>query len=353
MRKKLYSLLNFILLFGLCGCAGGEAAAVQNADAYTEVKDMDYIVVGYSQVGSESDYRIANTQSFMDTFTKEKGYYLLFDDAQNKQENQLKTVRSFILQEVDYIILDPVVETGWESILQEARDAGIPVILSDRSVELEDDSLYTCWVGSNFQEEGENAGKWLADYLKQQGMEDTVNIVALQGTLGSTAQIGRTKGFEAVCRQHPEWNLLESRPADFTQAKGKEVMEDFLRLYEDIDVVISENDNMTFGAIDAIEQAGKTCGPDGDICIISFDAVQAALIAMQNGKINADFECNPLAAPFVEEVIKQLQAGETPEKELYMTEHWFVNEDVLSTINVNGEDQDLTVVTKEIVDAQY
>ena len=230
MRKKLYSLLNFILLFGLCGCAGGEAAAVQNADAYTEVKDMDYIVVGYSQVGSESDYRIANTQSFMDTFTKEKGYYLLFDDAQNKQENQLKTVRSFILQEVDYIILDPVVETGWESILQEARDAGIPVILSDRSVELEDDSLYTCWVGSNFQEEGENAGKWLADYLKQQGMEDTVNIVALQGTLGSTAQIGRTKGFEAVCRQHPEWNLLESRPADFTQAKGKEVMEDFLHL---------------------------------------------------------------------------------------------------------------------------
>ena len=170
MRKKLYSLLNFILLFGLCGCAGGEAAAVQNADAYTEVKDMDYIVVGYSQVGSESDYRIANTQSFMDTFTKEKGYYLLFDDAQNKQENQLKTVRSFILQEVDYIILDPVVETGWESILQEARDAGIPVILSDRSVELEDDSLYTCWVGSNFQEEGENAGKWLADYLKQQGL---------------------------------------------------------------------------------------------------------------------------------------------------------------------------------------
>ena len=154
MRKKLYSQLNFILLFGLCGCAGGEAAAVQNADAYTEVKDMDYIVVGYSQVGSESDYRIANTQSFMDTFTKEKGYYLLFDDAQNKQENQLKTVRSCILQEVDYIILDPVVETGWESILQEARDAGIPVILSDRSVELEDDSLYTCFVGSNYQEEG-------------------------------------------------------------------------------------------------------------------------------------------------------------------------------------------------------
>lgn len=323
MRKKLYSLLNFILLFGLCGCAGGEAAAVQNADAYTEVKDMDYIVVGYSQVGSESDYRIANTQSFMDTFTKEKGYYLLFDDAQNKQENQLKTVRSFILQEVDYIILDPVVETGWESILQEARDAGIPVILSDRSVELEDDSLFTCWVGSNFQEEGENAGKWLADYLKQQGMEDTVNIVALQGTLGSTAQIGRTKGFEAVCRQHPEWNLLESRPADFTQAKGKEVMEDFLRLYEDIDVVISENDNMTFGAIDAIEQAGKTCGPDGDICIISFDAVQAALIAMQNGKINADFECNPLLAPKVEEVIRRLEKGEQVEKMQYIDETYY------------------------------
>lgn len=256
----------------------------------------------------------------------------------------MKTVRSFILQEVDYIILDPVVETGWESILQEARDAGIPVILSDRSVELEDDSLYTCWVGSNFQEEGENAGKWLADYLKQQGMEDTVNIVALQGTLGSTAQIGRTKGFEAVCRQHPEWNLLESRPADFTQAKGKEVMEDFLRLYEDIDVVISENDNMTFGAIDAIEQAGKTCGPDGDICIISFDAVQAALIAMQNGKINADFECNPLLAPKVEEVIRWLEKGEQVEKMQYIDETYYDSSMDLSKVidqerngNENGE----------------
>ena len=175
-------------------------------------------------------------------------------------------------------------------------------------------------------------------------MEDTVNIVSLQGTLGSTAQIGRTKGFEAVCRQHPEWNLLESRPADFTQAKGKEVMEDFLRLYEDIDVVISENDNMTFGAIDAIEQAGKTCGPDGDICIISFDAVQAALIAMQNGKINADFECNPLLAPKVEEVIRRLEKGERVEKIQYIDETYYDSSMDLSKVidqerngNENGE----------------
>ncbi len=277
--------------------------------------DNDFIVVGYSQIGSESDWRSANTQSFKETLTPQNGYYLLYEDAQQKQENQLKSVRNFILQEVDYIVLDPVVESGW--------DAGIPVIIVDRQVVVEDDSLYTCWVGSNFQKQGERAGEWLAAYLESQGRPDNVNIVTVQGTVGSTAQIGRTKGFRKVLSKHRGWKMLDSQSGEFTQAKGQEVMKYFLDTYDDIDVVVSENDNMTFGAVEAIEASGKTCGPDGEMIVISFDAVQTALQFMADGRINADFECNPLLGPLVRDIIERLQKGETVEKYQFVEEQYF------------------------------
>lgn len=284
----------------------------------------EYIVIGFSQVGSESDWRIASTESFKNTFTAENGYYLIFEDAQQKQENQLKAIRNFILQEVDYIILDPIVETGWDSVFEEARDAGIPIILADRSVVVEDENLYTCWVGSDFAAEGKRAGEWLQNYLKEQGREEEeINIVTLQGTINSTAQIGRTKGFQEVLELQENWNMLEECTADFVQARGQEVMGYFLETYEEIDVVISQNDNMTFGAIEAIRKAGKTCGPDGDIIIVSFDAVTAALEAMQEGKINAVFECNPHMAPLISEVIQKLERGEEVEKVQYVEETYF------------------------------
>ena len=282
----------------------------------------DYIVVGFSQVGSESDWRNASTESFRDVFTADNGYYFLYEDAQQKQENQLKAVRNFILQEVDYIILDPIVETGWDAVLMEAKEAGIPVILVDRKVVVENDNLYTCWVGSDFREEGRRAGEWLENYLREREYEE-INIVTLQGTPNSSSQLGRTEGFNEVLKINPRWQMLEQRSGDFTQSKGQEVMEDFLSLYKDIDVVVSENDNMTFGAIEAIEAAGMTCGPDGDIIIISFDAVKAALQLMMEGKINADFECNPLLGPQVSDIIQKLEQGQAVEKTHYVEEKYF------------------------------
>ena len=309
----------------LNGCGG---ANTQENDVYTGMQEMtevdeNLIVVGYSQVGSESDWRLAHTKSIKEALTEENGFYLIFDDAQQKQENQIKAVRSFILQEVDYIVVAPIVETGWEAVLQEAKDAGIPVILDDRGVDVAED-LYTCWLVTNAVKEGEDAGHWLADYLEKQGRSDEeIRIVTLQGTTGATAQIGRTKGFQTVLDEHDNWTMLERMDGDFTQAKGQEVMETLLEKYSDIDVVVCENDNMAFGAVDAIKEAGRTCGPDGDIIIISFDAVRAAFDAMINGDINAVFECNPLHGPKLREIIDDLAAGKAVDKIQYMEEAYF------------------------------
>jgi simple sugar transport system substrate-binding protein len=310
----------------LCGCSvlGNDRGENGTEKEAISGKEKGYITVGFSEVGSESDWRRAHTQSFKDAFTSENGYDLLFDDAQQKQENQLKAIRNFILQEVDYIILDPIVETGWDAVLQEAKNAGIPVILVDRFADISDPELYTCWLGSNFYKEGQRAGEWLENYLEDRGLEeDEIHIVTLQGTLGSTAQIGRTEGFEQVLQQHENWVMLEQQSGDFVQAKGQEIMEYFLDTYDDIDVVISENDNMTFGAVDAIRAAGKTCGPNGEIVLISFDATRAALESMMDGEVQADFECNPLLGAMASEVIQKLEKGETVEKIQYIEEQYF------------------------------
>ncbi|WP_373218576.1 ABC transporter substrate-binding protein [Ruminococcus sp. 5_1_39BFAA] len=301
--------------------------------AMTVQAEDDLIVVGYAQVGAESDWRTANTESFKSTFTEENGYKLIFDDAQQKQENQIKAIRSFIQQDVDYIVVAPVVETGWETVLEEAKEAGIPVILSDRMMDVSDDSLYECWVGGNFIKEGEDAGKWLADYLEAQGRGDEdINLVTIQGTIGASAQVGRTEGFGNILKEHENWNMLDMQSGEFTQAKGQEVMESFLKSYDDIDVVVCENDNEAFGAIDAIKAAGKTCGPEGDIIVISFDAVKAAFEAMIAGDLNAAFECNPLHGPRVDEIIQKLEAGEEVEKIQYVDEAYFDTSMDLETI---------------------
>lgn len=319
MKKKLLGLLLvFTMVLGILG-----GCSKDTKDTTGEGKDdsKDLIVVGFSQVGAESDWRTANTESMKSTFTEENGYQLIFDDAQQKQENQITAIRNFISQEVDYIVLAPVTETGWDTVLQEAKDAGIPVIIVDRMIDVSDDSLYTAWVGSNFLQEGYNAVEWLEKYLKDQGREsEEINIVTLQGTIGSSAQIGRTDGVEEKMAAHQNWTMLERQGAEFTQAKGQEVMESFLKSYDDIDVVIAENDNMAFGAIDAIKAAGKTCGPNGDIIIISFDAVKAAFDSMIAGDMNVSVECNPLHGPRVADLIQTIEAGKTPDKIAYVEE---------------------------------
>lgn len=300
------------------------AMAATMIPAMNVAAEDDLIVVGYAQVGAESDWRTANTESFKSTFTEENGYKLIFDDAQQKQENQIKAIRSFIQQDVDYIVVAPVVETGWETVLEEAAEAGIPVILSDRMMEVSDDSLYECWVGGNFEKEGEDAGNWLVKYLEEAGRgEEEINLVTIQGTIGASAQVGRTNGFAKVLETQENWKMLDMQSGEFTQAKGQEVMESFLKSYEDIDVVVCENDNEAFGAIDAIKAAGKTCGPEGDIIVISFDAVSAAFDSMIAGDLNAAFECNPLHGPRVAEIIQKLEAGEEVEKIQYVDEAYF------------------------------
>lgn len=256
--------------------------------------DENLIVVGVSQVGSESVWRTANTASIQNILTKENGYFMIFNNARQKQENQIKALRSFISQRVDYIVFSPITEDGWETVLQEAKEAGIPVILIDRKVKLSDQSLYTTWIGSDFYKEGRMAGNILDEYLtKQHRQEESIRIVVLQGTEGATATIGRTNGFNEVAEAHENWLILEQADGEFTTAKGQEEMEMLLYRYKDIDVVISQNDDMTFGALTAIQNAGLTAGEDGDIMVISFDAVKSGLQLVDEGLVTADIECNP------------------------------------------------------------
>ena len=322
-------LLLVILLFMILG----GCSLFQNIeDESVNEHDENLIVVGVSQLGSESGWRTANTESVQTAFTKKNGYFLLFNNARQKQENQLKTIRSFISRRVDYIVFAPVVETGWETVLSEAKEAGIPVILMDRSVTVEDRSLYTALVGSNFVEEGEKAGRWLEKDLEEKGRsEKDINIVILKGTQGASAQVGRTVGFSTIASEHSNWNILDQEYADFTSAKGKEVMQSFLKKYPDIDVVISQNDDMTFGALEALKESGRTVGIDGEITIISFDAVREALEMVAAGTINVDIECNPDQGKYISEVIRMLEAGEEIEKEYY------VEEDVFTIDNVTEE----------------
>lgn len=281
--------------------------------------DSDLITVGFSQVGAESDWRVANTESMKAALSEENGFKLIFSDAQQKQENQIKAVRDFIMQEVDYIVIAPITETGWETVLQEAKDAGIPVIIVDRMIDVSDDSLYTAWVGSDFEQEGKDAANWLVEYMEKQGKQaEQQNVVVLQGTIGSSAEIGRTKGFNEVISNYSNYTILASQTGEFTQAKGQEVMESFLKQYSDIDVVVAQNDNMAFGAIDALKNAGKN--PGEDVVVISFDSVRAAFEAMIAGDLNVTVECNPLHGPRVVEIINKLEAGEAVEKLQYVEE---------------------------------
>lgn len=336
--KRAAGILMLLLLAAFqCGCGIFSDMVADDAgadeDAYMESKG-DLVVVGFSQIGSESVWRTANTASVQRALTKEKGYFLIYQNARQKQENQIKTLRSFISQRVDYIVFSPVTESGWDTVLGEAKAAGIPVILMDRMVDVKDNSLYTSWVGTDTKQEGEKAGKWLEEYLQDQDRQyDDINIAVLEGTAGSTAQIGRTQGFESIAERYDNWHILEKADGDFTTAKGKEIMEQFLKRYPDIDVVVSQNDDMTFGALEAIQEAGFTTGAGGDIAVISFDAVHDALIMVEEGRINVDIECNPEQGEYVETVIRLLEQGEKADKAYIVEEQVFTQDNVSDYID--------------------
>ena len=265
------------------------------------------ITLGFAQVGAESAWRTANTESIKSA-AKDAGIELKFSDAQQKQENQIKAIRSFIAQKVDVIGLSPVVESGWDTVLQEAKAAHIPVILTDRAVDSKDTSLYVTFMGSDFIEEGKRAGRWLEEFEK--GKPGPINIVELQGTVGSAPAIDRKKGFADVIGSDPRMKIIRSQTGDFTLAKGKEVMEAFLKAEgKNINVLYAHNDDMALGAIQAIEEAGLK--PGVDIVVISIDGTKGAFEAMAAGKQNVVVECNPLLGPELMDLAKKVVAGES------------------------------------------
>ena len=277
------------------------------------------IVLGFSQVGAESEWRTANTESIKSS-AKDAGIELKFSDAQQKQENQIKAIRAFIAQKVDVIAFSPVVASGWGTVLREAKAAKIPVILSDRAVDEKDDSLWVSFMGSDFVEEGRRAGRWLVENTK--GSTTPVNIVELQGTVGSAPAIDRKKGFEEIIKADPKFKIIRSQTGDFTRAKGKEVMEAFLKAEgKKINVLFAHNDDMAIGAIQAIEEAGMK--PAKDITIISIDAVKGAFEAMIAGKLNVSVECSPLLGPQLMKAVKDLKAGKTLPKRIVTQEGVF------------------------------
>src|SRR5437762_1805369 len=309
MTNKLFATaVVLISALAVTGLTGGSSARADKK-----------ITLGFAQIGAESEWRTANTKSIKEA-AEQAGINLKFSDAQQKQENQIKAIRSFIAQKVDVIAFSSVVETGWEPVLKEAKAAKIPVILTDRAVNSKDDTLWVMFMGSDFVEEGRRAGNWLVEKTKDN--PGPINIVELQGTVGSAPAIDRKKGFEEIIKSDPKFKIIRSQTGDFTRAKGKEVMEAFLKAEgKKINVLYAHNDDMAIGAIQAIEEAGLK--PAKDITIISIDAVKGAFEAMIAGKLNVTVECSPLLGPQLMSAVKDLKAGKTLSKRIVTQEGVF------------------------------
>ena len=336
----------------LMGC--GKKQDIDEDNPYVEkYKQSNLITVGFSQLGAESDWRVANTDSIKSSLTRENGIELMFDDAQQKQDKQIIAIRNFTQQEVDCIVLAPVMETGWDTVLQEAKNAGIPVVVVDRRVDVTDKELFTAWVGSDFKKESRVACEWLNSFATAKEISsDDIHIVDIQGTLGATAQIGRTNGLIESAKKYG-WEILECVPADYAQTKAKEVMQNILAKYEKVNVVYAENDNEAIGAIEAIEEAGKKVGTDitnGEIMVISFDAAHSGLTKVLEGKIALDVECNPLQGEEVLKIINAVKNGEEIEKYTYVSESAFSCDTTVKSVIVDGEDYSITQLNQSILD---
>lgn len=328
MKKFLTVVLALAMVLSLAACGGTEttaapattttAAPADNGGDETTTTaapdggDASDIVVGFSQIGAESDWRVANTNSIKKS-VEEAGFTLIFDDAQQKQENQIKALRNFITQDVDVIAFSPVVESGWDEVIEEINDAGIPLILIDRATDIENDDYYETFMGSDFVEEGEKAGKWLVEFMDKEGRGDEdIKIVELEGTVGSAPANDRASGFRNILKDYSNYEIVASQTGNFTRAEGQTVMESFLKSVDKIDVLYAHNDDMALGAIDAIKAAGLK--PGEDIIIIGVDAVKKAFEAIVAGEMNVTVECSPLLGPQLVDNINKLMAGETLDK---------------------------------------
>ena len=292
MKKVLVLVLSLVLVLGLAA----------NASALT---------VAFSQIGQESDWRTANTDN-VKAAIEEAGWELVYSDGQQKQENQIAALRSFITQGVDYILFTGVVNTGWEEVLTEVNDADIPLLLLDRIPDCADVIDYKVAFGGDFVEEGYRMVKWAGEYLKSIGRDEEVNVVIMEGTTGASAQVDRTTGNLKALEEYPNMKLVGQQSGNFTRAEGQAVMESWLKSIDKIDVLFAQNDDMALGAIDAIKAAGLV--PGQDIIIVGCDSVKAAFEAIVAGDMNATIECTPLYGPFVIDAINALEAGEEFDK---------------------------------------
>ncbi len=315
MVKKTVTAASALLVgvAALAGCSDSDASA------------DDKIVMGFAQVGAESGWRTANTESIKESAAA-AGIELKFSDAQGKQENQIKAIRSFIQQKVDVIAFSPVVETGWDAVLQEAKRANIPVILTDRAVDTEDTSLYETFLGSDFVLEGEKAGEWLVENAAESDVDGDgdINVVQLEGTTGAAPAIDRAEGFASAIAADPSIEVTASQTGEFTRDGGKQVMESFLNSEDGIDVVFAHNDDMGLGAIEAIEAAGLE--PGVDVKIITVDAVRDGMTALADGQINFIVECNPLLGDQLMGLAEQVLDGEEVPERVVTEETTFTQE---------------------------
>jgi ABC-type sugar transport system substrate-binding protein len=310
------------LMLTACGSSDGGSASG---------KDDGKLTLGFAQVGAESGWRTANTKSIQET-AKKDGIDLKFSDAQQKQENQIKAIRSYIQQKVDVIAFSPVVETGWDTVLLEAKRAHIPVILTDRSVDSKDTSLYKTFLGSDFVEEGKKAGQWVVDNAKDADTngDGKIDVVQLEGTTGAAPAIDRGEGFADATKSNPAIKVVASQTGDFTRDGGKKVMETFLKSQKHIDVLFAQNDDMGLGAMEAIQAAGLT--PGKDIKIITVDAVHDGMQALADGKFNYIVECNPLLGPQLMDLAKKVAAGESVPQRVVTDETTFNQEQATAAL---------------------
>ena len=307
-RRGLSQLVVISVLVSLLAACAGESSGTSSSPGQSAGAGKTYknLVVGYAQIGAESEWRTANTLSIQET-GQDLGVTLKFSDAQQKQENQIKALREFIAQKVDVIGISPVVETGWDEVFKEVKDAGIPLILVDRHAKVADD-LFTAFIGSDFLTEGKNACLEMSKLLNGSG-----NIVELEGTPGSAPAVDRKTGFHECLKDYPGMQVLASQTGDFTRANGKAVMQQLLKTYgKQINALFAHNDDMAIGAIQAIEEAGLK--PGVDIKIVSIDAIRDAFKAMTTGKLNVTVECNPLVGPQFYETALKLVNREPVEK---------------------------------------
>ena len=323
MNRWVRSILPVLCIAMLCGCGPSRHQG----------RDKGPIVLGYSQLGDESTWRTQNSLS-INNAAKMRGIKIMFDDAMQKPENQIKALRSFIAYKVDVIAFSPLVETGWDTVLGEAKAAGIPVIIVDRMIDTADDSLYACALCSDFDLEGRRAGDFLVKKYPDPGRP--INIVELRGTADSTPAIGRYRGFRAVLSSHPHFKVIFSEDGDFMLSKGREIMLKVLATHrpQDIDVLYSHNDDMTFGAIEVMREAGIR--PGKDITIISVDATQRIITYLKEGAVNCVIECNPNSGPQVMEIAKKIVSGERVQKHIYIKETVFDEFGDLARIPARG-----------------